>query len=110
MDVMAAQQERIMAAQGRLWMPESAATEDERKAALGLVMRLDRVCGRSVRVSSEYDDALLGMALEVVRKFTPEDIGQVLQFIFLNRATASVVKEPDRILMQFAELLERSAK
>ena len=63
-----------------------------------------------MRVSSDYDDALLGRALEIVRKFTPEDIGQVEQFIFANRTTASVVKEPQRILMQFAELLARSGK
>jgi len=106
--VMAAQQDRIMEAQGRFWLPEAAATGDERKAALALVMRLDRACGRSVRISSDYDEALLNRALETVRKFTTDDIGQVEQYIFENRETPSVVKEPDRILMAFADLLERS--
>jgi plasmid stability protein len=108
LQVMAAQQERIMEAQGRLWLPEAAATAEERKAALALVMRLDRACGRSVRCSSEYDEELLNLALETVRKFTQDDIAQVEEFIFENRETPSVVKEPDRILMQFADLLERS--
>ena len=89
-------------------IPEAAATADERKASLALVMRLDRACGRSVRMSSDYGESLLNLALETVRKFTPEDVARVEQFIFENRDTPSVVKEPERILMQFADLLEKA--
>ena len=106
--VMAAQQDRIMQAQGNLWLPEATATAEERKASLALVMRLDRACGRPVRVSSDYGESLLNLALESVRKFTPDDIAMVEQFIFENRDTPSVVKDPERLLMQFADLLERS--
>ena len=106
--VMAAQQDRIMQAQGNLWLPEAAATADERKSSLALVMRLDRACGRPVRVSSDYSESLLNLSLETVRRFIPEDIAKVVQFVFENRDTPSVVKDPERLLMQFANLLERS--
>ena len=110
MQVMAAQQDRIMQAQGNLWLTEAAATPDERKASLALVMRLDRACGRSVRISSDYGESLLNLALETVRKFTAEDVAKVEQFIFDHRENPSVVKDPERLLMQFADLLERSTK
>lgn len=111
---MAAQQLRIIEAKPRdeqaaFWMPRAEVTREEREACLALVMRLDRACGRSVRRSSEYDEGLLASALEVIRAFTPDDIDSVERYVFGNRDNPAVVKEPDRILLRFAHLLEAAA-
>ena len=104
--LMAEQQARIFESQGRLWLNQQPASDDQRKTALALVLRIDRACGRPVRNSSEYEDRILELALEIVLTFTPGDIDTVEKYLYENRDTPSVVKETDRVLMKFAQMLE----
>jgi len=102
---MAAQQARIMEAQERLW-PDRQATQQERQQALALVMRMDRACGKPVRISSQYDDALLDAALSVVRGFTEDDVDAVERYLFGGRDDVAVVKEAPHIIAGFTKILE----
>lgn len=99
---------RILDAQGVLPLEFRAATADERKRAVGLLMRLDRACGLPVRRTTEYTEAILCRALEVIRQHTPDEIGKVESWLIAGRAISDVSKVPDRILADFTQCLAKA--
>lgn len=99
-DEMAGQQTKIL--QGQLELPvEVAASADEQKRAIGLVMRMDRACGLPVRASSQYTADLVVAAVKVIRRYGSQQVSLVETYLQKNRDNPEVVKVPDRIVVDF---------
>lgn len=98
---MAEQQQSIWGAQGNLLLTAQTESKEEQRAALALVIQLDRHCGNPVRVTGQYSEELLRDAVAVIRKHAQDAIDAVLTHLFVNRANPEVVKIPERVLAGF---------
>lgn len=90
-----------------LFGPEKP-TKEEQSQAYALIIRMDRACGKTQRLTRDYTEALTRDALTAVRKFTADDILSVETYIVENRQNPSVIKDADRIISNFAAVLESS--
>lgn len=108
MERSAGDQARILEVQRMLPLEMETANAEERKRSVLLMMRLDRACGIAMRRTTEYTHALLALALDVVRKFTAEEIAAVEGYLIASREKPEIVKVPDRVLSDFAEYVRRS--
>lgn len=107
---MAEQQALIWSQQGNLMLAEQSESADEQRAALALVIQLDRHCGNAVRLTAGYGSAILHDAVAVVRKHLQPAIDRVLIYLSENRSNAQVVKVPERVLERFDEYLAAASK
>ena len=107
---MAAQQALIWSQQGNLMLTAQTDSADEQKAALALVIQLDRHCGNPVRTTAGYSEAILHDAVAVVRRHMQPAIDAVLTHLSENRANPAVVKIPERVLENFDDYLAAAVK
>jgi hypothetical protein len=101
-DDMAAQQQRLLEAQGALVFSEALkVSEEEEKRAIAFLMRMDRACGAPVRHTSEYNGELLTKAVGIIRTYKNESIVMVERYLHKNRDNVEVVKIPNRVVANF---------
>lgn len=102
---MAEQQRQIFEAQGTLLLTKQTESADEQKAALALVIQVDRHCGQVVRSTHQYSEAVLRDAVGIIRRHPGSMIDMVLTYLHENRTNPEVVKIPDRVLEKFDDYL-----
>lgn len=102
---MAEQQALIWQQQGNLMLTAQSESKDEQRAALALVIQLDRHCGNAVRITSGYSEEILRDAVAVVRAHMQPAIDTVLVWLSENRENPEVVKKPEQVLQTFDECL-----
>ena len=83
-------------------------TTPEVEAAIQLIMQIDRACGHGARLTSEYDDGLVAMAVGVTRAYSGEQIEDVLRTLAAGRDNPMVIKRADFVLDHFGEYLRSS--
>ena len=81
------------------------ATTPEVEAGIQLIMQIDRACGRGARLTSEYDDGLVTLAVGVTRTFTGEQIEDALVTLAGARENPAIIKRTDFVLEHFGEYL-----
>jgi len=92
-------------------LSHASASADEAKAAMSLLMQLDRACGLPQRgnLKDDFsDDEELLLAVEALRSTNEEEVMAVLEFIVLGRSDPTVVKSTKRCLLGWAELKVRA--
>lgn len=89
---------------------DSKPTTEEVKRCVSLIMMIDRACGRNPRKPQEYtkNETLMTNALQVVRRFSMDDVGRVYEYVIANRDNPRLGKIPDRIIEKFGEHLEKA--
>lgn len=106
---MAEQQALLFAAQGTLLLTTQTDSADEQKAALALVIQIDRHCGHAVRCTSEYNEGVIRDAVAIIRRHPQPMIDLVLTYLHENRTNAEVVTVPNRVLEKFDDYLAKAA-
>jgi hypothetical protein len=85
-------------------------TKEEQNQVYALIIRMDRASGKTQRLTRDYTESLTRDALQIVRKFSPDDILAVETYIVENRENPAVVKDADRIIQSFASILEAATR
>jgi len=102
----ARQQRQMIETNGELPLViRGEATTPEVEAGIQLIMQIDRACGRGARLTSEYDDGLVTLAVGVTRTFTGEQIEDALVTLAGARENPAIIKRTDFVLEHFAEYL-----
>lgn len=110
-DKMASQQHQIFqGGQGVLMLNGQTKDPAEQKAALALIIQVDRHCGLQVRVSGKYTEEAIRDAVSIVKRHPQPVIDKVLGYLYANRATPEVIKVPDTVLAEFDRYLEAANK
>lgn len=92
--------------QGNLVFGENAPTTEEQDQAYTLIIRIDRACGKAVRLTRDYTPSLMQRALEIIRAFKDADFLAVESYLNENRENPAVVKVPDQVIERFPDILE----
>lgn len=103
----ATERRKVFAAQGYLPFGDEKPNEQEQDACYALFMRLYRECGLELPKAEDFDEHNMRNALAVIRKFTPDEISTVEQWILERAGEVDFVKNPSRILETFADLHAR---
>lgn len=108
----ASQQVAIIADRGdQFALPLNARpTTDEVTRSVALIMLIDRACERPLHKPDEYtkNESLMLTALQIVRRYSREDIRSVYEYIIANRDNPRLGKIPNRILERFEEHLRKA--
>lgn len=107
---MAQQQQQIWSQQGLLLLTTQTDSKEEQRAALALVIQLDRHCGKTVRVTADYNEGLIRDAVAVIRRHAQDAIDAVLTHLSASRERPDVVKIPERVLEGFDDYLAAATR
>lgn len=107
---LASERRKIFDGQGFLPFGSEKPSEPEQEACYALFMRLHRECGLELPKTAEFTEENMRRALDVIRRFTPEEISTVEQWIIDHAQEVDFVKVPARILETFAIYLERASQ
>lgn len=106
---LAKQQAGLFARQEVLVFPEEAqATEQERRNATALVMKLDMAFGRQMRRTDEYPPELMRDALVLTRSHSTEDIDTVARWLLGQRGAGQLTGDPLLVMRDFGVFLRRA--
>lgn len=104
----ARQRREIFERNGMLSFGDNKPTEQEEEACFILVIRMDRACSRAMRSSVDHSKELMSSALEVIRRYTPDEVAAVERYLIASRDDKSVVKMTERILPKFGDYLNQA--
>ncbi len=103
-----AQQSSLITEQTSLALEGNKPAKEEEKNLCALIIRLDRICGKPMRLSRDYSETLIRDALDVTRRFTHDQIRVVETYLLASRENPEVVKDPARILAEFPQHLKNA--
>lgn len=106
----AGERRKIFESQGFLPFGSEKPSEMEQEACYALFMRLHRECGLDLPKTEDFTESAMGLALGVIRKFTPDEISNVEQYIVDHAAETDFVKKPVRILETFYTYMDRASQ
>jgi hypothetical protein len=89
---------------------DSKPTTEEVKRCVTLIMLIDRACNRGLRDQREFtkNESLMNSALQVVRKYSQDDVNAVYKYIIEHRDNPRLGKIPERIIERFSEHLGKA--
>lgn len=104
---LAEQQHRLL--QGTMKLePDLAASQEEEKKAILLVLRMFRACQLPVPSSEAYTKPLVTQAVNIIRKHDNNDITLVEIYLRDHIEDPGVVKIPERIIHNFGDYLKHA--
>jgi hypothetical protein len=109
-ETMARQRRKTFEAQRILPFGSAETTQEEQEACYALFIRLHRVCDLPVPSADKFSERAMSDTLDVIRNFTRAEIDSVESWLLENRDSPAVVKDPERIIEQFAARLDVAAK
>jgi hypothetical protein len=107
---LATERRKIFESQGILPFDEAAApTPTEQEACYALFMRIYRVCDLPLPDAAAFTSTAMHDTLKAIRNWTPTRIAAAEAEILSRRTDVDFVKNPARIIENFAEWVKRSS-